>query len=182
MTWIAHFCAVIMATLCIGGASNAPYDPNATSGVYFMGTQVGVYEDDQQSNQCTNATIERARWPLVIAGIAPGAWPRGQCPSATFNALEWGQYWGRPPVAQAYIPSMSSATPCWYDGIAAWARQRSRPSGTLATISSRIQRLPRLAIGGLMSSAPSYEDRSMVGKSNRPALFIAILTRTPSNF
>ena len=106
---VARFCATLIAALCIGGGTG--YDPYATQGVYFMGTQVGVYEDDQQPDQCQDAAIEAERWPLVIAAVAPGNWPQGQCAAATYNALEWGQYWGPPPPAQAYVIESAALGP-----------------------------------------------------------------------
>jgi hypothetical protein len=131
-TLVGHFCATLLMTLCIGGATITPYDPNMTSGVYFMGTQVGVYLDDTQPNQCVGAGIERQRWSLVIAGNAPGAWPQDQCSAATYNALEWGQYWGKPPKAQAYIIESSNLGPL----------TRSAPVLTRQTLSHH----PRLLI------------------------------------
>lgn len=105
-TLVAHFCATLLAAaLCIGGGS-APYDPHATTAVYFYGIQVGVYEDDQQPDQCSDTAIERVRWALVIAAVAPGGAP--PCPAATFTPLEWGQFWGPPPPASSYI--IESAT------------------------------------------------------------------------
>lgn len=72
---------------------------------------MGVYLDDTQKGQCADAAIERQHWQLVIAGNAPGFWPQDECPAATFNALEWGQYWGHLPRASAYILESSALGP-----------------------------------------------------------------------
>lgn len=101
-TLIAHFCVTLAAALCIGGRAH-PYDPLSTQPVYFYGVQAGVYVDDTQPNQCRDVGVERQKWALVIAGNAPGDWPQDRCPAATFNALEWGQFWGGLPASSAYI-------------------------------------------------------------------------------
>lgn len=109
---IAQLCAAACsAALAIGGKPPAVYDPDSTAPVYFYGVQVGVYLDDTQPNQCADVPVERARWPLVIAGNAPGPrWPADECPGA-LNALEYGQYWGGLPRAGAYILESSNLGP-----------------------------------------------------------------------
>lgn len=109
-TLIGYLCSALCTALLTVGGGNAPYSPYATHPVFFAGSQVGVYVDDTQANQCTDVIADLVRWKLVIAGDPPGRWPRDKCPGA-LNALEWGQYWGPPPPAYAYILESSTLGP-----------------------------------------------------------------------
>lgn len=104
-TVIAQMCvALCSAALTIHG-NPVPYTPYATHGVYLNGQPVGVEVDDTQRiwtghSECQDVALDRQHWSLVIAAIAP----EGQnCTDATYNAREWGQYWGHLPRASAYV-------------------------------------------------------------------------------
>lgn len=59
--------------------------------IYHNNTQIGIYVDDTDPNQCTDVARDRAMgWPIILSGrfVKPG-YASPYCPQATLNLVEW---------------------------------------------------------------------------------------------